>query len=63
MNKPRLWLSTLAFGLLAGGGAMADPLTLDDISAWLNATPSTSSPTAGTLVAFRTMGTSYARRQ
>ena len=37
MNKPRLWLSTLAFGLLAGGGAMADPLTLDDISAWLNA--------------------------
>ena len=44
MNKPRLWLSTLAFGLLAGGGAMADPLTLDDISAWLNATETLQSP-------------------
>ncbi len=44
MKKTRLWLSTLAFGLLAGGSAVAGELTLDDISAWLNATETLQSP-------------------
>lgn len=44
MIKPCLWLSTLAFGLLTGGPVLAGELTLDDISAWLNATETLQSP-------------------
>lgn len=44
MTNPRLWLTSLAFGLMAGASAVAGELTLDDISAWLNATETLQSP-------------------
>ena len=44
MLNPRLWLSSLAVGLVAGGSAFAGELTLDDVSAWLNATETLQSP-------------------
>ncbi len=44
MTNPRLWLTSLAFGLMTGASAVAGELTLDDISAWLNATETLQSP-------------------
>lgn len=44
MTKPRLWFTSLAIGLMAGASAIAGERTLDDISAWLNATQTLQSP-------------------